>query len=40
MATRKNGGRLLFAILLAIGLAMLLVVFLTWGVGVGGSGAG
>jgi hypothetical protein len=38
MGSRRTVGRLLFAVLLAIAVAILLVVLLTWGVGAGGSG--
>ena len=40
MATRRTIARVLIAVVLAIFVAVALVVFLTWGVGTGGSGVG
>ncbi|MGH3012774.1 MAG: hypothetical protein ACRDLZ_07540 [Gaiellaceae bacterium] len=40
MATRPTARRLLVTALLATVAIVVLVVFLTWGVGTGGSGAG
>ena len=40
MATRRTVRRLLILALLAIATFIVLVVFLTWGAGTGGSGLG